>query len=359
MPDGRPAILGVEQRQRMSPVIVDVDMAKTNFAAALWDAGSTPPLGSFPNTSAGFEALAARVSPAEQADALPVQLVVEPTGGYELPLAHFALGHGWQVSMPNPCHVRDWARSQGRRAKTDAQDALLLARYGAEQPARPWRPLPAVVSELESLLGRRDDRAQLIRQERNRQHALGHRLHVPAAVGASVDAVRLALEQSLAAIQRAISEHLRRHPSLREGARLLRTVPGVGERNVLWLLVLLHRWQTLTAGRGLAKGLVAYLGLDPQPFESGSSVRRRARISRMGAAHLRRRLFMSALGGTRGNNALRQFYLRLVGRGKPKMVALIAAARKIVVWAWAIFRTSTPFDPTRIQRRAAMLPSAP
>ena len=112
-------------------------------------------------------------------------------------------------------------------------------------------------------------------------------------------------------------------------------------------------------GRGRAKGLVAYLGRDPQPFESGTSVRRRARISHMGAAHLRRRLFMSALGGTRGNNALRSFYLRLVGRGKPKMVALIAAARKIVVWAWAIFRTSTPFDPTRIQRRAAMLPSAP
>ncbi len=68
---------------------------------------------------------------------------------------------------------------------------------------------------------------------------------------------------------------------------------------------------------------------------------------------------MSALGGTRGANPLRHFYLRLVERGKAKMVALIAAARKILVWAWAIFRSGTPFDPTRIHRRTDMPATLP
>jgi len=70
----------------------------------------------------------------------------------------------------------------------------------------------------------------------------------------------------------------------------------------------------------------------------------------MGATQLRRRLFMSALGGTRGENPLRHFYLRLVGRGKAKMVALIAAARKVLVWAWAVFRAGAPFDPQKVRR---------
>ena len=344
----------------MTLVIAGVDMAKATFAAACWVDGTAQPLGSYANTQAGFaafaEALATSVPDRTPAS---VQLVVEPTGGYELPLARFALAQGWRVSMPNPKHVRDWAKSQGRRAKTDAQDALLLTRFGAEQPSRPWRPLPAAVGELESLLQRREDLEQLLLGERNRRDALTNRSDVATAVTASVERILATLEQSLGAVDQAVTEHVRRHPSLGEEARLLRSVPGVGERNVLWLLVLLHRWHTLTAGQGRAKGLVAYLGLDPQPFESGTSVRRRARISHMGAAHLRRRLFMSALGGTRGNNALRSFYLRLVGRSKPKMVALIAAARKVLVWAWAVLRSGTPFDPTRTQRRPSMLASSP
>ncbi len=344
----------------MTVLIAGVDMAKATFAAACWIDGTVRPLGSYANTQAGFLAFAAALAPSIPAGApATVELVVEPTGGYELPLARFALEHGWRVSMPNPKHVRDWARSQGRRAKTDAQDALLLTRFGAEQPSRPWRPLPAAVAELESLLQRREDLQQLLLGERNRRDALTNRSDVAAAVTASVEGILTTLEQSLAAVDHAVTEHVRHHPSLGEEARLLRSVPGVGERNVLWLLVLLHRWHTVTAGQGRAKGRVAYLGLDPQPFESGTSIRRPARISRMGAAHLRRRLFMSALGGTRGDNPLRSFYLRLVGRGKPKMVALVAAARKVLVWAWAVFRSGTLFDSTRMQRRSSMLASSP
>ncbi len=344
----------------MTLLTIGVDIAKASFTAARWVDGGARPLGSFPNSPAGMSAFATAVAPLhEQLGASTLMLVLEPSGGYELPLAVFALQQGWQVSMPNPVHVRDWAKSRGRRAKTDPQDALLLARYGAEQPLRPWHPLPPAVSELESLLRRKDALVQLLRQERNREPAVALRPGVAPAVLASVAHVSAALASALRSIEAAIAAHVHAHPALRQEAHLLQSVPGIGPGNVLWLLVLLHRWQRLTDGNGHAKGLVAYVGLDPQPFESGTSVRRRARISRMGAAHLRRRLFMSALGGTRGKNLLRQFYLRLVGRGKPKMVALIAAARKVLVWAWAVFRTNTPFDPRRTQSRPPMHLASP
>jgi transposase len=332
----------------MSVLSVGIDVAKATITAAVWEVGAGHLLGTYTNDAAGIDVCLAEVARVtRRVGATTVQVGIEPTAGYELPLAGAVVRHGWQVSMVNPVQVRDWAKGQGRRAKTDAQDALVLARYTAEQPVRPWQPLSIPVSELESLLRRQDDLEQLLRQERNRQHFIGRRPGVAAAAVASLDRVIAELEAARTAIKQAIRDHLRHYPELQRDVRLLRTVPGIGERNVLWLLVLLHRWKSRTDGRGLAKGIVAYVGLDPRPFESGSSVRRRATISRMGASHLRRRLFMSAFGGVRGQNPLRQFYDRLVGRGKAKYLALIACARKLLTWAWAVFRTGSAFDPEK------------
>jgi transposase len=278
---------------------------------------------------------------------------LEPTGGYELALAHFALAQGWQVSLPNPKQVRDFAKGRGRRAKTDGQDARLLARFGAETDPPPWQPLPVEVAELDSLQRRKDDVEQMLRQEYNRRHALAQRPGQHAAVPQSLDRLIEALEQELAAVERAIAEHLRRHPVLQAAMRRLRTVPGVGAKTVVPLLILLWRWQVLTDGQGTPKGLTAYVGLDPQPFQSGTSVHQTPTISRMGDKVVRRKLFMGTLGGIRGRNPLRAFYQRLVGRGKKKKVALVAATRKVLVWAWKVFQTQTDFDLTKFEHLIA------
>lgn len=141
---------------------------------------------------------------------------------------------------------------------------------------------------------RKDDVELMIRQERNRHHALAGRPNVADAVSSFID--------------RVIAAHLRAHSALHEDAKRLRSVPGIGAKNVAYILVLLHRWMTLTDGQGTEKGLAAYIGLDPQTYESGTSVHRRAVISRMGDQAVRRRLFMGALGRVRGNNTLRTFY---------------------------------------------------
>ncbi len=314
------------------------------------------PLGTFANEPSGWADL--RRAVAAQVDAAtPVVVVMEPTGGYELGVALWAHAQvGWQVSLPNPRQVRDLARAQGRRAKTDRQDVLVLASYGAQAQPPIWHPLPSEVAELEQLLRRRNELDALLRAERNRQQHVTARAGLPgmpAAVPASVGRVIKAVEEELAELEREISEHLRTHPHLeRLRARLL-SVPGIGVRNVLPLVVLLFRWQVLTAGGGSAKGLTAYAGLDPQPYQSGRSVRRPAMISRQGERLMRRRLYMGALGALRGHNAVRAFYDRLVGRGKAKKLALVAAARKILVWAWAVFHSDTPFDAAKLASLAA------
>lgn len=338
----------------MSTLFVGVDVAKATLVGALWVKGQAIDLEECANSPDGFVLLAAQLQAAQQTDhATSIHLVLEPTGGYELALAAFALQQGWTISRPNPAQVREWARGRGYRAKTDRVDGRMLAQYGAETDPPRWQPLPAEVNQLELLLRRKEDLEQLLRQEKNRQHALGQRPGVPEAVGRSLERVIGALEQELADLEQALKRHVQQYAELGRMAKRLRTVPGIGSKNVLWILVVLTRFSTLTQGQGDAKGVVAYAGLDPQPYSTGSSVRKRSSISRKGNRYLRSRLFLGALGGIRGQNVLRAFYQRLVGRGKPKKAALIAAARKILVWAWAVFRDHTTFDPGKVTHERA------
>jgi transposase len=320
--------------------VLGVDVGHTALVAAVWADGQEQVLGAFANTPAGFAALEQAVgSP-------PDRMVIEPTGGYELALAAWAVERRWVVCRPNPRHVRDWAKSQGRRAKTDRQDALLLARYGAKHDLPAWTALPSEVAELESLLRRRDDLEQLLRQERNRQQQLAGRPGVAQAVPPSLQKVIDALEEALRELEEAIAAHHQQHPALAAAIRRVRTVPGIGARNSLWVVVVLYRWQVLTHGTGDAKGLTAYVGLDPTVHESGTSVRGARTISRTG------------MGGVRGKgtNPLRDFHERLIAAHKPKVVAYVAAARKILCWAWAVFHHQQPFDPVKAAPKAALTP---
>jgi transposase len=307
-------------------------------------------LGVLPNDAAGFRQLHEQVNDYQrQTKAQRIHLIVEPTGGYELAIVAFAYGQNWDVSLPRPegprKQVRDWAKGEGRRAKTDRQDARLLAQLGADKRPQPQAPLASEVSELDTLLKRRQDLEQLLRQEQNRLGELQSRPGVPPAVVRSLQEVIAALEKALAELEAAITQHLRQYDHLQQQANRLLALPGIGPKNVLPLLVLLYRWHTLTHGQGSAKGLTALVGLDPQPFESGSSVRRTASISHMGNAEVRRLLYMRALGALRGHNPLHDFYDRLVGRGKAKKLALVAASRKLLTWSWAIFSTGTLWNP--------------
>lgn len=222
----------------------------------------------------------------------------------------------------------------GVRAKTDCHDAKTLAHYGFMQDPHQWKPLPPEVEELKYLLDRLTDQQKALQREKNRLDKYQRQDNVPEFAFRDIKQSIAFLERHISQIKKAIKEHLKAHRHLKQQRKLLLTVPGVGEKNVLHILVLLHRWMAMTDGKGDLKSLVAYVGLDPKPHESGTSVRKRAGISRQGSRPFRSRLFMSALGGVSGNSALSDFYKRLVGRGKAKKLALIAASRKILIWKY-------------------------
>ena len=154
------------------------------------------------------------------------------------------------------------------------------------------------------------------------------------------------LDKELAQLEKAIAAQVKSSQQLSSLHKRFLTIPGVGQKTVVELIVLLYRWQARTGGNGGFKSLTAYVGLDSQTNQSGKSYKR-ATISKFGSAHYRCCLYMAALGGISGNNTLRHFYDAMVARDKPKKVALVAASRKILVWAWALFTNGQAFDPSK------------
>lgn len=327
-------------------LVVGIDMAKKDFAIASRVESEETELGKFANDAKGYERLDITLkAECTKYGMTQIHLIIESTGGYEAALLVYAYEQGWLVSMPNPKQVRDWAKGVGYRTKTDRVDARILAHYGAERQP-PIRPQLAIeVAHLDSLLKRRLELEQDLQKANTRLSEMGGRPGLAPAVEQSFQQQIDSLTEMLAEIQRAIDTLCQSYePFQLEIPRLL-SLPGVGPKVVLPLMVKLFQWQTITSGEGNAKGLTAYIGLDPRPYESGGSVYKHPGISKMGDSELRRLLYMGALGGKRGDNPLNLFYERLVSRGKAKKIALVAAARKILVWAWTIFSRQIHWDP--------------
>lgn len=325
---------------------VGIDMSKARFDVALCPEREATTLGQYTNNEKGFQKMAKElVAEIKSNNETAVHLIVEPTGGYEKRLVAFAFDQGWRVSLPNPKQVRDWAKGMGVRAKNDPLDSRTLAEYGAICQPAPENRLAAEVSALDTLLRRREDLEQMLREEKNRRQALDYKPHASPAAKESVDRLIEMLEEELEQVEAAMKELLNQHQDLKTQARLLLTVSGIGDKTVLIILVFLHRWEARTAGQGSAKGLVAFAGLDPQERRSGDSVFERPTISKMGCTFTRHKLYMAAKGGVSARSGpLRHFFDRLRGRGKAFDLVLIAAARKILVWAFAIFSRQVPFD---------------
>jgi transposase len=332
----------------MKVIYVGCDVSKDELVIEASVKGGIEKMPTVTNDLAGFKGLQREVKKLKQKyRGYKVQIVLEPTGGYEMGLAVFGHQQNWQVCRVNPKQVRDWANSQGQRAKTDALDARMLAEYAAQRPkGKPlplWQPLPDSLIQLDSLLNRRRDLEQMLLQETNRQAMYANRPSLDQAVLDNLDSHITTLNDSLDTIAQSIDALLDKDPDMREQIKQLDSVPGVGEKVVLPLFVLLARWNAMTDGKGSAKALTAFVGLDPKTHQSGQSTRRGG-ISKTGDPEMRRLLYMAALGGKRGKNPLRDFFEHLVGNNKLKMVALVASARKVLTWSWAVFHSHSYFD---------------
>ncbi|WP_369612936.1 IS110 family transposase [Marichromatium sp. PS1] len=291
-----------------------------------------------PNTAAGVEALIDWLG-RQGARPEAVHVVLEATGPYHETAAELLHGRGLTVSIVNPAQARDFARGLAVRTKTDAVDAKVLARFGALLKPAPWTPPSPEVRALRALLARQRALIEDLRRERNRLEKV-EATHTPALVRDSVRESIAFLEEALAKLQQQIDDHLDGHPQLREDVDLLTSIPAIG-------LKVAQRFVALLQSRPFtsAQQFAAYLGLVPVERQSGTSVQGRPRLSKAGPAHARATLYMAAVTAIRYNPHVKDLYERLLARGKPKMVALGAAMRKLAHICFGVFKNRRPYQP--------------
>ena len=315
-------------------VFLGIDVSKDRLDCAVLAAEGDRPLGrnSFPNHAEGAERAAvwaARVSGAVLAD---THAILEATAAYHEPVAHRLAALGMRVSVVNPAQVRSFAKGIGILGKTDRIDARLLARYGRLARPRAWLPPARALLDLQGLLARLDDVEADLRREGNRLEQARAR-GCPGAVEQSLLASLAALRASREALRRAIAAQVAAHGELQAGLARLLTIPAVGPKTAMRMLVML-RARAFDSARQAA----AYLGLVPIERQSGKSVRGRPRLSRAGNPRLRAALYMAAVVATRLNPDIKAQHERLLGRGKCKMAALGAAMRKLVHLCFGVLK---------------------
>ena len=323
-------------------MMIGLDIAAATVVAVATPGQQAPtPAQSFANDALGWTALQAWVR-AQDGQPATTRLVMEATGAYWQGLATALVAAGWTVSVAAPTSVHHYAQARLRRAKTDAVDAAVLAAYGWDLPPAPWTPAPADVQTLQLLIRQRDHLLAMQTETRNRQHALNQLPQVPAAVRAPLTALLAMLQEQIAGLNTAIRQQAERAATIAGAIIRLQTIPGVG---LLTAAIVVVETRPLRQGATPAQ-VVAYAGLDPAPRESGTSVRGAGHISKTGNARRRQAVYMAALSAVRYNPVLKAYYARLVARGKHKKVALVAAARKLLVLMVTLLQHGQDFDPT-------------
>lgn len=305
-----------------SRIYVGIDVAKDRLDVAqrpgteAWSAS---------NDDRGIADLVARLKTLR-----PALVILEATGGIELPLVGALAAAGLPVVVVNPRQVREFARATGRLAKTDAIDAQVLARFAeAVQPA--LRPLPdAATQQLSNLVTRRRQVMEMLTAEKNRL-----RTTAPA-VRDHVKEHILWLERSLSDLDKELEQAIHSSDIWRAQDDLLQSAPGVGPVLSTTLLAELPELGTLNR-----KEIAALVGVAPLNRDSGTLRGRRTVWG--GRSQVRAVLYMAALVATRFNPVIRAFYQRLQAAGKPKKVALTACMRKLLTILNAMMRHQIPW----------------
>lgn len=310
--------------------ILGIDVAKSKFDIALLRSGKYKTR-SFANKQSGFESLIVWL---KQHDVETLHACLEATGSYGDALARFMFDAGHVVSVVNPARIKAFGESELQRTKNDKMDAKLIARFCEAMKPVAWEPDPPEVEQLRALGRRRDALVSMRTQE-------GNRLGVTdSTVNSSIQKVISFLDDEIEQISKLIKEHINNHPDLKKKRDLLKTIPGVGDVTIEAILSEINAFE----GFGTVERVVAYMGLSPKEKTSGTSVKGKSSLCKIGSARLRKILYMPALSAIQCNPLVNALYNRLKAKSKNGMIIACACMKKLVHIIYGIIKNGKPFN---------------
>lgn len=302
----------------MNNIILGIDISKLTFDVALLNDDKVKTK-KFTNTSKGFSELKQWLKNNEIDS---VHACMEATGGYESKLAQYLYDNNFKVSVINPARIKGFSMSKLSRVKTDKADSELIAQFCQAMQPDLWKPTPLNIQELQQWVRRLGSLIANKNQENNRLD------------GAS-EVVAINISTHIEFLDKQIQEV----EELNDKSKLLNSIPGIGEKTIAIILAFLT-----VENFDSAKQVVAFVGLNPKPKQSGSSVLGAGRISKTGDADLRKAFYMPAIVSLRFNPIIKGFAERLSSVGKAKMIVVIAAMRKLLHIIYGVLKNKTPFN---------------
>ena len=318
-----------------------IEVSAKQLLVALRREEQSLPLKSFPNTPDGHRNLVRYLSHKNR----QVRVCVESTGIYALDLA--LLLHksaGIVIMVANPRAVRHFAEALMQRSKTDPLDAAMLLEFAARMPFQPWQAPSDRALHLCALARRLEAIKQLCIAEQNRLHAAEFAQVLPTALRQDLRRSIEFHQRALARLTKQALQLIAADPLLEERFQQLDSIPGIGSTSAVALLAELN----LLGSDYDIRQWVALAGLDVREYSSGTSVHKKARITKTGNRHLRRALYMPALVAVQHDPYIAAFYRRLLDRGKAKMQALVAVMRKLLHAIFGMFKHREQYDGSKL-----------
>lgn len=265
-------------------------------------------------------------------------VVMEATGSYYMPFAYFLHSNNILVSIVNPLSVNHFCKMRMSRAKTDRKDAAMIAEYGKSEMPRLWVPKEPYLIELQQMGGILDNLTRQKTSISNQKEAFGCSGKMTEAVKEILEKQLAYLESEIKAIETRMYEIGEQHHA--ELLTNLRTIPSIGKQTALMLLIITDGFSRFEN----AKELVSYVGLCPRLYESGSSIKGKSRICKMGMSRMRQLLYLCAMSAIKVNSQCKAMFERLKQRGKNGKLALVAVASKLLRQSFAVGVGNIPYN---------------
>lgn len=311
-------------------IFAGIDISKESFDISIVSTQHTGKSARFSNDQEGFLQLKSML-PAE------AHCVMEATGPYYLRLATWLHKNGFVVSVVNPLVIRRFAQMQLRRVKTDKADAAIIADYGRIHQPEPWSPPARYLLTLQQLDAMRDQAIVQLGVLNNQWEAFNAGGMMDKEVKSMLNKMIKAQEKVLQQLEdKTQSIIMQYHQQMLAN---ITSIPGIAKKTAAVLITVtggFTRFKTV-------KQLCAYVGMTPRIYESGSSIKGKARICKLGMSKVRRLLYVCAWSAKRYNAACAELYARLVAKGKAKKVALVAVANKLLRQAFAVATSNKPY----------------
>ena len=323
--------------------LVGVDVGSQTFEAAIQPPGkAVPQMVTFENTPEGRARFIARI----QKHSGPAKVCLESTGVYSFDLTlELHNAPDIEVMVVNPHQMSKFRDAIAERNKSDRTDAEVALEFARRMDFKAWQAPAQEKVALRYLARRISDLVKQQTQEKNRLHAAEASQTLPALIQRDIREHIAELERRIADLRKAAIELMNGSEELKRCYELTKTVVGIADISAISIL-----GELVVLPEGMkVKQWVAWAGLDPVIYESGTSVRKAAKISRRGSNHLRAALFMPAKTASTYEPHFKAFYQELLGRGKKPLQAFAAVMRKLLHALYGMLKNNQPFDGSKVR----------